>query len=269
MSENTVITAEHVSGGYGTQPVWNDATFSIGKGEFITVLGPNGSGKTTLFRLLLGLLRPSAGALSVLGTSPSRGDARIGYVPQRHEIDRDTNIEAREFVKLGRIGTRWGIGRPEEGAREAEEALALVGAEKLAHTPLSRMSGGELQRIFLAQALVSDPKLLLLDEPLANLDIRREADLVNLIARIARERGVTVLLIAHNVNPLLPVTDRVLYIANRTIEIGTPDTVLTSAALSRLYGVPVEVLRDSHGRIAVIGIEESGLHNHEHDRSHD
>jgi zinc/manganese transport system ATP-binding protein len=267
MSDESIVTAEHLSIGYGSTPIWHDADFSIQKGEFIAVLGPNGSGKTTLFRLLLGLISPTEGSLTILGKTPRRGDQRIGYVPQRHDIDRDTAIEAREFVKLGRVGTKWGIGLSSKGNKEADEALVLVQATELA--PLGKMSGGELQRIFLAQALVSNPDILLLDEPLANLDIRRESNLVNLVSSIVKTRNVTVLLIAHNINPLLPVTDRVLYIANGTMTLGTPEEVLTSDTLSKLYGITIEVLRDSKGRLAIIGIEESGAHNHEHDTSHE
>jgi zinc/manganese transport system ATP-binding protein len=267
MNDSSVIVAEHLASGYGATPIWQDANFSIRKGEFIAVLGPNGSGKTTLFRLLLGLVPPLTGSLQVLGKSPSRGDARIGYVPQRHDLDRDTALEALEFVKLGSMGTGWGIPSEKsllEAARAADEAMKLVGAEELAHKPLGKMSGGELQRIFLAQALVSQPDILLLDEPLANLDIRRESNLVNLVADIVRARGVSVLLIAHNINPLLPVVDRVLYVANGTMTLGTPEEVLNSDTLSRLYGISIEVVRDSKGRLAIIGIEESGRHDHDH-----
>jgi zinc/manganese transport system ATP-binding protein len=267
--QDNVITAQNLSGGYKNTRIWSDATFTLRKGEFITVLGPNGSGKTTLFRLLLGLISPIEGSLTILGKTPQRGDQRIGYVPQRHDIDRDTAIEAREFIKLGLVGTRWGIGFNSNGNKEADEALVLVQATELAHKPLGKMSGGELQRIFLAQALVSNPDILLLDEPLANLDIRRESNLVNLISSVVKNRNVTVLLIAHNINPLLPVTDRVLYIANSTMTLGTPEEVLTSDTLSKLYGITIEVLRDSKGRLAIIGIEESGAHNHEHDTSHE
>jgi zinc/manganese transport system ATP-binding protein len=263
---DSVLIAENLSGGYGkdsTTAIWRDANFTINKGEFIAVLGPNGAGKTTLFKLLLGLSKPVAGSLKVLNAAPRRGNSRIGYVPQRHDVDRDTAIEA-----LGLTGTKWGIGFASEGSSEANAALKLVNAEDLAHKPLGKMSGGELQRIFLAQALVSNPDVLLLDEPLANLDIRRESNLVNLIANIVKERNVTVLLITHNINPLLPVLDRVLYVANGRVVLGTPEEVLTSDSLTSLFGISVEVLRDSKGRLAIIGIEETGMHDHDHEHTH-
>ncbi len=258
--EHTVIAAENLSGGYGGKTVWKDATFSIQKGEFVAVLGPNGTGKTTLFRLLLGLAQPLAGSLSLFGNTPARGNPRIGYVPQRHYIDSETTIEALELVRLGFDGTKWGIGTSDEAQTHALKALKTVGAEELAHRPLGVLSGGELQRIFLAQALVGKPDILLLDEPLANLDLRRESDFVQLINDVVRSHGVTVLLIAHNINPLLPVLDRVMYVANGRIATGKPHEVLTSESLSRLYDTPVEVLRDSKGRIAIIGTEDSTHH---------
>jgi zinc/manganese transport system ATP-binding protein len=265
MSSDTIIEAKNLSGGYKSTAVWSDASFEIAKGEFIAVLGPNGAGKTTLFKLLLGLSKPLFGELSVLGVKPSKGNARIGYVPQSHEIDRDIGIEALEIVKLGLTGTRWGMGFSKTGTKEAMEALQLVNAEDLAHKSLGQMSGGELQRVFLAQALVSKPDILLLDEPLANLDIRRESNLVHLIAEIVKKEHVTVLLIAHNINPLLPVLDRVLYVANGKMTLGAPAEVLNSASLSKLYGIEIEVLKDSQGRLAIIGIEESGRHDHDHE----
>ena len=257
-----VITAKDVSGGYASRAVWKDANFSIQRGEFVAVLGPNGAGKTTLFRLLLGLAEPLQGTLSIFGKTPTRGNPRIGYVPQRHQIDSETNIEALELVRLGFDGNQWGVGVGNDAREEALTALTIVGADELAHRPLGTLSGGELQRIFLAQALVGKPDLLLLDEPLANLDIRRESNFVQLINDVVRSRGVTVLLIAHNINPLLPVLDRVMYVANGRIATGTPHEVLTSESLSRLYDTPVEVLRDSRGRIAIIGAEEPA-HHHE------
>jgi len=259
--QNNVIVAKDVVGGYPSKAIWKDASFSIGQGEFVAVLGPNGAGKTTLFRMLLGLTRPLSGSLDIFGKRPRRGNPRIGYVPQQHPIDSETGIEARELVCLGLDGNRWGIGLTKKRTREAFEALRTVGAEELAHRPLGVLSGGELQRIFLAEALIGKPDLLLLDEPLANLDMRREANFVQLINDGVRSRGVTVLLIAHNINPLLPVLDRVIYVANGRITNGKPSEVLTSKSLTDLYGIPIEVLKDSHGRIAIIGMDEPPEHH--------
>lgn len=265
MEENSIIDARALSAGYGNVTTWRDADFSIVKGEFVGVLGPNGAGKSTLLRLILGLLQPRSGQLSVFGETPRRGDQRIGYVPQRHTVDPEIAIEALEIVRLVSCGCRWSFDFPANANRERAEAMnALrdVGAEELAHRPLGQLSGGELQRVFLAQALAGNPELLLLDEPLANLDIRREGEMVQLIKNVVQSRGVTVLLIAHNINPLLPVLDRVMYVANGQIATGEPDEVLNSGSLSKLYDAPIEVLKDSRGRIAIIGAEE-GAHHHE------
>jgi len=264
MNDSALIAASKLSAGYGKTRVWTDATFSIRKGEFVGVIGPNGAGKTTLFRLLLGLAHATAGTLSVFGRTPKRGDARIGYVPQRHMVDPEVGIEVLEIVRLVACGCRWGFDLPARARHEREvalQALRDVGAEELAHRPLGQLSGGELQRVFLAQALAGRPELLLLDEPLANLDIRREGEMVQLIKAVVESRGGTVLLIAHNINPLLPVLDRAMYIANGQIATGAPGEVLTSETLSRLYAAPVEVLRDSRGRIAIVGAEERAYHH--------
>jgi zinc/manganese transport system ATP-binding protein len=180
----------------------------------------------------------------------------IGYVPQRHGIDSETNIESLELVRLAFSGKHWGFSLSGRDRRVALGALRAVGSEDLAHRSLNALSGGELQRIFLAEALVSSPDLLLLDEPLSNLDLKREKDLVQLVNSVVRSRNVTALLIAHDINPLLPFLDKVIFIANGKVATGKPDEVLTSESLTALYGVPVEVLRDSRGNVAIIGIDE-------------
>jgi zinc/manganese transport system ATP-binding protein len=255
--ESSLVAAENLTAGYREKTVWQDANFSIGRGEFVAVIGPNGAGKTTLFRLLLGLQQPISGAIKIFGAQPRRGNPQIGYVPQRHIIDSETNIESLELVRLGLSGKKWGFNPFSHADRDiAFSALESVGARELAHRPLGVLSGGELQRIFLAEALVSNPGLLLLDEPLSNLDMRRESDLLHLVNGVVHTRGVTALLIAHNINPLLPHLDKVIYIANGRVATGKPDEVLTSERLTALYGVQVEVLRDDKGNVAIIGVEE-------------
>ena len=255
--ESELIKAENLAAGYEGQALWSGASFSFGKGEFVAILGPNGAGKTTLFRVLLGLLRPMKGRVLMFGSAPRRGNPHIGYIPQRHTIDTETNVECVELVRLGLTGTRWGFNLSGDDDRNAAwAALQAAGAEGLAHRRLGALSGGELQRVFLAEALVSNPDVLLLDEPLSNLDIKRETELLHLVNNVVRTRGVTALLIAHNINPLLPHMNKVMYIANGRMATGTPTQVLTSESLTRLYGVQVEVLKDPHGNVAIIGVEE-------------
>jgi len=257
-SREAIVTAQNLAAGYQTNLVWRDASFTINRGEFVAIIGPNGAGKTTLFRLLLGLQRPAAGTLQVFNATPKRGNPRIGYVPQRHFIDSDTNVESLELVRLGYSGRKWGIGLFSQADRKAAlDALESVGASELAHRPLGELSGGELQRVFLAEALVSNPDILLLDEPLSNLDIKRERELLQVVNEIVRERNVTALLIAHHINPLLSYLDDVVYIANGRIATGKPSEVLTSESLTTLYGVPIEVLRDSRGNLAIVGLEDT------------
>jgi len=252
-----IVRAEHLEVGYRDKFVWRDATFEVRRGEFVAVIGPNGAGKTTLFRLLLGLQRPMAGALTVFGASPRRGNHRIGYVPQRHTIDNETHVAAETLVRLGVSGTKWGLSFSLRAERQAAAAaLEAVGAVELGPKSLGSLSGGELQRVFLAEALVGDPEMLLLDEPLSNLDLRRSRALVEVIHGLVRSRNVTTLLVAHDINPLIQCLDKVIYIANGNVATGPPELVLTSRSLTELYGVPVEVLHDSRNNIVIVGGED-------------
>ena len=258
-----VIIADQLAAAYGTGLIWKDATFRIDAGEFVAVLGPNGSGKSTLLRLLLGLLPPAAGSLLVLGKRPHRGNPDIGYVPQRRNIDRDLPVRGRDFVHLGIDGDRWGValGNATGNRQRIDEAIGSVEALSYADRQIGRLSGGEQQRLLLAQALAGRPKMLLLDEPLASLDLRNQIVIAELVADLARANRLTVLLIAHDINPLLPIVDRVLYVAHGGVAIGKPADVITTEQLSRLYDSPVEVLHDSHGHMFVVGLEAESAHH--------
>jgi zinc/manganese transport system ATP-binding protein len=228
-------------------------TFSVEEGEFLAVLGPNGAGKTTLLKLLLGLIQPSSGSISVFGRPPSRGNKQIGYVPQFRDLDTGISIRVRDMVRLGLDGHRWGPGLPSKKREAAvDEVLDEVGALELADASLAELSGGERQRVLVAQALLTDPRLLLLDEPLASLDLTREAEIVALVSRLRETRNAAVLLVTHDVNPMLGEIDGVLFMANGRCAKGPTAEVVTSAALSELYGSPVEVVR-ALGKLFVVG----------------
>jgi zinc/manganese transport system ATP-binding protein len=261
-----VIQASGLASGYGGTTVWAGADFQIGAGEFLTVLGPNGAGKSTLLRMILGLLPPAAGTLQVFGAPPRRGNPEIGYVPQRRSLDPDLTISAQDIVGLGVDGHQWGVRLSRHRARQRREAvaqaLAAVGAAGYARQSVGRLSGGEQQRLQLAQALVTRPRLLLMDEPLASLDLRSQQGVSRLVADLRAQQGFAVVLVTHDINPVLSVTDRVMYIAGGSVCIGPPGQVITTENLSRLYQAEVEVLTDSHGRVFVVGLEAETAHPH-------
>jgi zinc/manganese transport system ATP-binding protein len=241
---------------FGSKWIWRNGSFSIKPGSFVAIVGPNGAGKSTLLKALLGMLSLTEGAISIGGKPPRRGNPRIGYMPQARPMDSELAVRGWDIARFGVDGFRWGfalLGRKELArAARVRAALAAVGADAYADRRLSALSGGEAQRLFLAQALVGDPDLLVLDEPLANLDLANRSMMVALIASIVRERGIAVLLVAHDVNGLLPYVDSVVYVANGRIAAGAPDDVITSATLSSIYDTDVEVVRDSHGHRFVL-----------------
>lgn len=259
-----VVEATDLAARYGSRMVWSGAEFSLRKGSFTAVLGPNGSGKSTLFKLLLGQLSPAAGDIRIFGSRPRVGDPRIGYIPQGSVFDPDFSVGGRDFVGLGIDGHQWGV--PVGGAtirrRMVDDAIASVEASPYADQPMGRLSGGEQQRLLLAHSLVGNPELLLLDEPLSHLDVRNQGAIVQLIGRVVRRRGLTVVLIAHDVNPLLPFIDCVFYIANGKTAIGSPSQIITTETLSAIYSAPIEVLTDRMGRVFVAGLEEEAMHPH-------
>lgn len=252
-SDGPVVRFADATLGYSDRIVWRSLSVDFPEGAFVAILGPNGSGKTSLLRAVLGLTRLQAGRIEVFGGAPRRGNPAIGYVPQAQAFDRDVPLRGRDLVGLGLDGYRWGFGRQSKAARrQVEGAIAAAGAERYADAPLGRLSGGEQQRLRIAQALVGDPRLLLCDEPLAHLDLRYQQQITELIAGWRRETGRTVLFVTHDVNPILDVVDRVLFVVNGRWASGTVHEVLTTEQLTKLYGSHVDVL-DVHGRLIVVG----------------
>ena len=247
-----VLTVTGVGVTLSGRPVLDDVSFTIQPGEFTGLIGPNGAGKTTLLRVVLGLLRPTTGTVLVDGRPLSRHNRAAGYVPQKVLLEPDLPLRARDLVALGLDGHRAGIPlRPAKRAEVVREMLRAVGADGFADARVGELSGGEQQRVLIAHALISRPRLLLLDEPLANLDIRSSQEIVSLLGRIAAEQQVAVLLSAHEINPLLPVMDRVVYLAGGRAASGTTEQVIRTDVLSALYGYHVDVLH-VHGRILVV-----------------
>lgn len=233
--------------------ILQNITLEIYEGEFIAILGPNGAGKSTLLKLLLGLYKPTSGSIAIFGNSPKTGSNEIGYAPQHRTLEADLALRARDVVGFGLDGNKWGISLPNpKRDKHIEQALDEVDMLHLADMPVGRLSGGEQQRLLIAQALITHPKILFLDEPLSNLDITHAQAVVTLITKIARRRNITVLLVTHDVNPVLPSIDRVIYMANTHSSIGKPEDIITSNELTQLYGSSIEVVH-AQGKVFVIG----------------
>jgi zinc/manganese transport system ATP-binding protein len=250
---------------YGSRVLWDSLDLAVRPGEFIAVLGPNGSGKTSLLRVLLGLQSLRSGTVTVAGAPPGRGNRRIGYIPQQRALDPTVSLRGRDLVGLGLDGHRWGTGLRGWRARRAkvDTALAEVGATQYANAPVGKLSGGEQQRLRVAQALIGDPDVLLCDEPLLSLDLAHQRAVSELIDRRRRDAGTAVLFVTHEINPVLPLVDRVLYLVDGRFEIGTPADVMTSATLSRLYRTRVDVVR-VRDQIVVVGASDGGDCEHPH-----
>ncbi len=266
-----VIQVQGAAVTLGRRTIWQEVQLAVQPGEFLAILGPNGAGKSTLLKAILGLIPLTRGTISVLGHPARRGNAAIGYVPQRRHFEADVRIRGRSMVRLGLDGRNWGLplpflqpGRAREATRRVQEAIDLVGAGAYADRPIGELSGGEQQRLLIAQALVTQPRILALDEPMESLDLRNQQGVASVIRQISRDTGAAVLLVAHDINPILSAVDRVVYIAHGQVAVGTPEEVITTETLSRLYATPIEVLRASDGRIVVVGQPEEEVSYHAH-----
>jgi len=266
MMIDAAVAFENVTVALGKRTILEGVNVSLRNNEFVGVLGPNGAGKTTLMRAMLGLLKPAAGAIRILGQAPAQARGHVGYMPQTRSTAPASRLSGWDFVAAAAGGQRWGppvLSRAERD--DVARVLDLVQATSLASRPIATLSGGERQRLLLAQALLGAPKILLLDEPLISLDPHRQHDVVDLVRSLQRALGLCVLFSAHELNPLLGVLDRVLYLGNGHASLGTVEEVITGPVLSRLYATPIDVLR-IHGRIFVMAGThdmERDHHNHE------
>ena len=265
--------------GYGRRVLFQHLDLEVAPGEFLAVLGPNGAGKTTLLNVLLGVSPLQGGHVEVDGAPPRRGSRHVGYVPQQRAFDADLPLRGRDLVQLGAVGHRWGISLTGASTRRrVDEAIAAVDARAYADAPVGMLSGGEQQRLRIAQALVGDPRVLLCDEPLLSLDVAHQQAVSQLIDERRRTADTAVVFVTHEINPILPYVDRVLYLVGGRSAVGSPSEVLTSERLSALYGTPIDVL-DVRGRIIVIGSDEVAptephgdphhVHGHVHDHGHE
>lgn len=234
----SLISLKNASLQFGDHKLWQNLDLEIQPGEFIVVLGPNGSGKTSLLKRLL----------------EHHADQCIGYIPQQRGFDEDTAIRGYDLVRFGLDGHKYGVGLGKKKA--VDKAIKAVGAEKFAMQPLGKLSGGQQQRLRVAQALVEDPSILLCDEPLLSLDLAQQQIVSNLINERRTKHKTAVVFVTHDINPILPMVDKVLYLVGDKWLLGKPEEILTTKTLSKLYDSPVEVL-NIHGRLVVLGAEDS------------
>ncbi|MCU1529397.1 MAG: transporter ATP-binding protein [Frondihabitans sp.] len=248
---------------FGERELWSGLDLDVKPSEFVAVLGPNGAGKTTLLRTILGQQELSSGTIEFLGQPVRRGHRKIGYIPQQRLMESGTPLRTRDMIALGVTGHRFGLRRETRAERQlVSDLVAEVGASSFATAPVASLSGGEQQRARVGQALAARPALLLCDEPLISLDLRHQRGVTELIDSQRRSLGAAVVFVTHDVNPILDVVDRVVYIAGGRFTIGTPDEVLQSDVLSELYGTPVDVIR-TMGRIVIVGSTEGADSHHD------
>ncbi len=256
------IECKQLSLAYGQRGIFQDFSASIAPGEFIAILGANGAGKSTLLRAILGLIVPSKGQIALFGQAVHKGAAFIGYMPQMRQNVGNNSLSAYAWLGANLNGYQWGL--PRLNAKQTEElqrVIGLVKAEKIINRPYSLLSGGERQRLLLAQALLNKPKILLLDEPLVNLDPYYQTTLVSLIDEIRLQYGITILFTSHDINPLISSVGRVLYLAKGKAVIGLVNEIINSKKLSELYGMDMQVIQ--HGQQLFVINKELGFHHHD------
>ena len=263
----SVLNIENATLELDGRVLWSNLNLEVKPKEFIAVLGANGSGKSSLLRSILGQLPLKSGSIKLNGQKIRRGSRRVGYVPQHRQPETTMPIRGRDLLWLGLNGHRYGFWLPSKQARDQyQHIIDAIEGHELQNRSISEMSGGELQRFRVGQAVISEPDLILADEPLSALDYSQQAAVAELLARESSEHGAAVLFVTHDVNPILEQVDRVLYLAEGNFRIGTPDEVLNSETLSELYGTPIDVVRNQ-GRILVIGAHDDHEHHHDEEWS--
>ncbi|MGO2051622.1 metal ABC transporter ATP-binding protein [Glutamicibacter sp. 287] len=272
MSTSPIVTFDAARLAFGSRVLWEGLDLQVQPGEFLAVLGPNGSGKTSFINTMLGTTALNAGTVSIAGDPVRRGSELVGLIPQQRPFGDNVPLRARDLVALGVDGNRPGIRLARRKVHaKVDELLELVGAQDYAHRPVSDLSGGEQQRLRAAQALAGDPRVLLCDEPLLSLDLHHQQAISEVIHRQAVQHGAAVIFVTHEINPILPYVDRVLYLAEGKFHLGSVDEVMRSEVLSALYGAPVQVLR-VNGRIVVLsgdGNRALPPDGHEHPEDHE
>ena len=258
----SVLKVSNASLAFGEQAIWSHLNFEVQPGEFIAIIGANGSGKSMLLKSILGQQSLSSGSIELLGKKTGFGSREIGYIPQHRILGTDLPLRVIDAVRFGLDGHKFGLPLPSKALKiKAMQALEAVDAEHLADKPVGQLSGGEMQRVRVAQAVISKPSLVLADEPLSALDLHHQGVVSELIHAQASEQKAAVLFVTHDVNPIIDYVDRVLYLAQGNYSIGTPDEVLRSEVLSKLYGSEIDVVRNQ-GRVVVLGTHD---HNHHQD----
>lgn len=243
--------------------LWTGLNLSVAPHEFIAVIGANGSGKTSLMKAILGQEQLTSGSILLNGKPVTRGNNRVGYIPQQRSSDAGTPLRAKDMLRLGFDGHLFGLAWPSKKAKaRVNHILNCVDARDLADKPIGELSGGQVQRLRVGQAVIGEPDLILADEPLSALDLAQQKIVAELLDTERKEHNCAVLFVTHDVNPILGMVDRVLYLANGQFRIGTPDEVLRSDVLSELYGTPVDVVRNQ-GRIVVLGTQDHDHHPEE------
>jgi zinc/manganese transport system ATP-binding protein len=258
-----VLSIKNASLSFGDRQLWSNLNLDVQPHEFIAIIGANGSGKTTLLKAILGQVDLAAGSIEIEGEPVGRGSREIGYIPQHRNAETVAPMRAIDLLRMGLDGHRFGLPFATRASkRRVSHILDCIDGHELAYKKVSDLSGGELQRLRVGQAVIGEPSLILADEPLSALDMAQQKTIADLLDQERRDHNAAVLFVTHDVNPILSMVDRVLYLGNSKFRIGTPDEVLRSEVLSELYETPIDVLRNQ-GRIVVVGTQDHQHHDHE------